>query len=117
MLCAFMVLSHGGIVAAHSHYAIPGHDGVAASHVDDHASLHASDHDDDHDRAATGTDDDGSAPQQAPIAHSHGVVDAIAKAPVLARVSGVTLRFEPPLRRDVVPPSATVAPGLEPPNA
>lgn len=109
LLCAFMVLSHGGIVAAHSH------DSDVAAH-DDHGGLHASDHDDDHDRAATDGDADTTAPHST-IAHSHAAVDVIARAPMLARANFIILRVEPPLLRDADPPSAIVLPGLEPPDA
>lgn len=109
LLCTFMALSHGGIAAAHSH------DSNVAAH-DDHGGMHASDHDDDHDRAAIDVDDDTTAPHST-IAHSHVAVDVIARAPMLARASFITLRAEPPLLRDADPPSATVLPGLEPPDA
>ena len=114
LLCAFMALSHGGVVTAHSH------DAEAAVHGDaGHVAAHAANHDDAHDRAAPDADfdDDPLSPHQAPIGHSHAAADAVAKAPMLAGVHVVKLRFEPPLRRDAVPPSATVAPGLEPPDA
>lgn len=119
-----MAMSHGGLVAAHSH-----DDGMAAHH-DDHSATYATadiaDHDADHDDAAAHddhdiapVDGDDDRPSQNPstVAHSHIVVDASATPPVLACVRVVTLRFEPPLRRDALPPSATIAPGLEPPDA
>jgi hypothetical protein len=125
LICALMAFSHGGLVAAHSH-----HDGISAHHDDDsarHVIGDVADHDGDHDADATDHDDHGSAavdddsdrPSSNPstIAHSHINVDASATPPVLASVRVVTLRFEPPLRRDALPPSATVAPGLEPPDA
>ena len=119
-----MAMSHGGLVAAHSH-----DDGMAASH-DDHSATHATvdiadhkaDHDDaaahdDHDIAPVDADGDRPSSNPSTIAHSHIVVDASATPPVLASVRVVTLCFEPPLRRDALPPSATIAPGLEPPDA
>ena len=119
-MCAFMAMSHGGIVAAHSHY-----NGVSAHHQDASAHHETADpaaHDDDHDysaddSAAVAVDNDGDRPAPSTIAHHHIVADASARPPVLASVRVVNLRFEPPLRRDALPPSATVAPGLEPPDA
>ncbi len=120
LMCAFMATSHGGIVAAHSHY-----DGMSAHHLNTaahHETADSAAHDDDHDNgphenAAVAVDNDGDRPAPSTIAHHHIVVDASARPPVLASVRVVNLRFEPPLRRDALPPSATVAPGLEPPDA
>ena len=125
LICALMAMSHGGLVAAHSH-----DDGIAVHHGDHsarHVTVDLADHHSDHDADAAGYDNHGSAavdddgdptsPNSSTIAHSHIVVDGLATPPVLASVRVVTLRFEPPLRRDALPPSATVAPGLEPPDA
>jgi hypothetical protein len=113
-------MSHGGLVAAHSHDdgAATHHVGHAVAHVtvDDADHQDATGHDD-HDGLKVDHDDDGPAPHPSTIAHSHIVVDTPARPPLLAGVRVLTLRFEPPLHHDALPPSATVAPGLEPPDA
>ena len=120
-----MATSHGGIVAAHSVAAHSHYDGVSAHHQDTSAhretadpAAHVDDHDDGaDDSAAVAVENDGDRPAPSTIAHHHIVVDASARPPVLASVRVVTLRFAPPLYRDALPPSATSAPGLEPPDA
>lgn len=115
-------MSHGGLVAAHSH-----DDGISAHHGGHSAAsstVELAEHDaeDDHvttghESAAVDRDGDSSSTNPTSMIHNHIVVDASAKPPTLQNARVILSRFELPLQRDTLPPSATVAPGLEPPDA
>lgn len=116
MLCAFLLLSHGGIVAAHDHDDghIDANSAISSDHIGGH-SISGSEVS----HAAVDRDEPGSGqsdPAQSPFAHSHVVVDGVARLPetVPVVIAGTSVR---PVGRSYLKPASTVvAPGLEPPT-
>ena len=116
LLCALLLLSHGGIVAAHSHDAghSDAHAGAAVTNADEHATS-------DSGPGSAAVDRDGAegdhAPAQSPFSHSHAAVDGVAR---LAE-TGTILIFATSVRHvgqsDLKPASTVIAPGLEPPTS
>lgn len=117
LLCALVLLSHGGLVAAHTHGSDTGveHIGGLSLHADDHRDGPLDDHalaydHDDH------QSDDGN-PASSTGSHSHAAVDGVPRAPEAPSISVVMQSVQLYDPRYLDPPSTVIAPGLEPPTA
>lgn len=114
---ALLMLSHGGLVAAHSHMpqSTGAHTATTTAHVDDH-------HVDTGDKGEVALDQDepdfdGEKSPSSPSSHSHVAVDGVARTPVPRFVPASVKLVRHAGRRHLEPSSAVVAPGLEPPTA
>ena len=112
ILCAILLLSHGGIVAAHAHD--PVHAVVLVDHDGDHLASHA-----EIGHAAADRDETQTGPlnpAQGPFSHSHAAVDVVTRMPEASATLFPAESVHHVGRIYLKPASALVAPGLEPPT-
>lgn len=114
---ALLVLSHGGLAAAHTHgaHAAGVHAPTASAHADDHhfGTSDTVEAARDHDKPDVDSDKSSSST----ASHSHVAVDGVARTPVTHFVPELEKPVRHVGRGHLQPSSAVVAPGLEPPTA